>query len=362
MKKYTLLFVAWVSVIFLVCQEARGQDPNFTQFFNAPTYYNPAFTGLNTGLRARFTYRNQWPNLPSSYKSYFFSTDIGDRNLPGSGGLGLIVNSDNQGVGFIRNLSMGINLGVRIPLAEYVISQVGIRASIVQKSVNWDDFVFTDQLNEKYGNIYSSAFQKPDNNKKVFPDFGFGGLIQFSNEASRYYGTAGVSLDHVFEPDEGFLTTGKSPLPRKWVAHTDFIITTGEDAGYSGGARGAGDPLKLNPGIIYQEQAGFSTLQAGMNLLKYNVYLGAWYKADMGTNGSNILALVAGYRYQFTDEMSIKFMYSYDLQIAGPAGGTGGAHEISLILEFDKMTLFGGGGSGNYSAHKRYSPIECSSF
>jgi hypothetical protein len=83
----------------------------------------------------------------------------------------------------------------------------------------------------------------------------------------------------------------------------------------------------------------------------------------MGTNGSSVLVLLAGYRYKFSDDMSIKFMYSYDLQISGPAQGAGGAHEITLILDFDKLTVFGGGnGGGYYPAHKKYSPIECSRF
>jgi len=361
MKKYVNIHIICILGMILIDPGVRGQDPNFSQFFNTPAYYNPAFTGLNTGLHARFTYRNQWPNLPASFKSYFFSADLGERNLPGSGGLGFIVNSDNEGVGFIRNLSMGLNLSVRIPLSDYMVSQVGIRASMVQKSVNWDDFVFTDQLSEKYGNIYNSAFAHPENNKRIFPDFGIGGLIQFSNDASRFNGSAGVAIDHFFQPDEGFLTTEKSPLPRKWVVHTDFIITTGDD-GYSSGTRGTGDPLKLNPGIIYQNQDGMSALEAGFNLLKYNVYLGGWYKVSMGSNGSSILALVAGYRYKFAEDMSIKFIYSYDIQISGPARGAGGAHEISMILDFDKLTVFGGGNGGYYPARMKYSQIECSSF
>lgn len=361
MKKYPVIFILWVLGLFLVNFTGRGQDPNFSQYFNAPTYFNPAYTGLSTGLRAGFTYRDQWPNLPASFKSYFFSADLGERNLPGSGGLGLIVNSDNEGLGFIRNLSMGLNFSVRIPLSDFMVSQVGISASMVQESVNWDDFVFTDQLSEKYGNIYASAFQRPNNNKKIFPDFGIGGLIQFSKDNSRFNGAAGISLDHVFQPDEGFLSTEKSPLPRKWVVHTDFIITTGDD-GALNGTSGTGDPLKLNPGLLFMNQNGNSVLQAGMNLLKYNVYLGGWFKESMGTNGSSVLVLVAGYRYKFTENISIKFMYSYDMQISGAALGAGGAHEISLILGFDNLSLFGGKNGGNYPAHRKYSPIECSSF
>jgi type IX secretion system PorP/SprF family membrane protein len=340
----------------------QGQDPNFSQYFNAPVYFNPAFTGLNTGLRARFTFRDQWPNLPASFKSYFFSADVGERNLPGSGGFGLIVNSDNEGLGFIRNLSIGLNVSVRIPLSDYIISQLGIRASVVQKSLNWDDFVYTDQLNEKYGNIYATAFVHPENNKRIFPDFGVGGIVQFSKDVSRFHGNVGFAVDHIFQPDEGFLANEKTPLPRKYVCHSEFIIITGDENTYTSGVKGIGDPLKLNPGVLYQLQNGMSTIQAGTNLLKYNIYLGAWYKAALGTGGSSVVALVAGYRYMISEDMSIKFMYSYDLQVSGPAQGAGGAHEISLILDFDKLSLFGGGGGYYSPAGKRYSPIECSEF
>ena len=362
--KTTRNYLLFLTLGLILCSnKISAQDPNFTQFFNTPVYYNPAFTGLNTGLQARFTFRDQWPNLPSPFKSYYFSADVGERNLPGSGGLGLIMNSDNDGMGFIKNFSLGLNFSVRVPLSEFMVSQVGIKAAVCEKSVNWDDFVFTDQLSEKYGNIYSSGFARPDNNKKVFPDFGVGGLVQFTNEASRLNGTIGAAIDHIFQPDEGFLSTQKSPLPRKWVFHTDFIITTSDEGYSSYGVKGAGDPLKLNPGIIYQYQNGLSTLQAGLNLLKFNIYLGAWYKAAMGSNGSSAMALMAGYRYIFAEDMSIKFMYSYDLQMAGRAQGTGGAHEVSLILDFDKLSLFGdGGGNKFYGGRKRYSPIECSSF
>jgi type IX secretion system PorP/SprF family membrane protein len=361
MKNLIYLLIPWFLVPLYGTKTAGAQDPNFSQFFNTPIYFNPAFTGLNQGLRFRFTFRDQWPNLPVSFKSYFFSADVGERRLPGSGGLGLIVNSDNEGLGFIRNLSVGLNLSVRIPMSDYVISQVGIRASVVQKNVNWDDFVYTDQLNEKYGNIYATAFSKPDNNTRIFADFGIGGLLQIARDISRFHGTVGVAIDHLFQPDEGFLSTAKTPLPRKYVIHSDFTIITG-DGSYSGYGSSMSDPLKLNPGIIYQLQDGLSILQAGLNLLKYNIYLGAWYKVATGSGGSSVAAIVAGYRYAFAEDMSIKFMYSYDLQIAGPAQGTGGAHEICLILEFDKLSLFGGNGGYYNSAGKKYAPIECSSF
>jgi len=365
MNTYIKSAIIWGLSLFLSVSAAHSQDPNFTQFFNTPVYYNPAFTGLNTGLRARFSFRDQFANLPVDFRSYFFSADLGDRNLPGSGGLGVMVSSNDEGLGFIKDLTVGLNIGVRVPLSSTMISQFGIKAAFIQRYLNWDDFVFTDQFSEKYGNIYPSTFQRPDINSKTFPDFGVGGILQYSNENSSVNGTMGFAIDHLFQPDESFLSTDKAPLPRKYVIHTDFVIVAGNgySANYNTSVKGAGDPLKFNPGLIYQNQNGVNTIQFGMNLLKFNVYLGAWYKNSMKPNSASALSLLAGYRYFFADEMSIKFMYSYDMQMAGSLQGAGGSHEISLVLEFGKLSLFGRNNDQMpRSASRNYSPIECSSF
>ena len=365
MKKSLIVPILLFGFLFLF-SSVRGQDPNYSQFFSTPLYYNPAYTGINTGVRARFAFRDQWPNLPVDFRSYYFSADLGDRNLPGSGGLGLIVNSDNEGIGFIKNLAVGLDIGVRIPISATVISQVGIKAAIEQKSLNWSDFVFSDQLSAKYGNIYQSAFIAPDANKKVFPDFAAGGLVQFSNPQGNVTGVAGFAVDHIFKPDESFLSTTSAPLPRKYVAHLDLVFSAGGGSSSSMYASsGSSDGLKVNPGIMYQNQNNLSSLEVGFNMLKFNIYLGGWYKAGMNTNSASAVALVAGYRYTFAENMSIKFMYSYDLITTGSMQGLGGAHEISLVLEFDKMTLFGGGGGGANTPGRSMrggGALECPSF
>jgi len=344
---------------------ALAQDPLFTQFFSAPLYYNPAFTGIGTGLRARFNYRNQWPNLPVDYRAYYFSADLGDRNLPGSGGIGLMVNSDNDGVGFIHNLEFALNLAVRIPITSFMIAQVGVKASFKQKTINWNDFIVSDQLNEKYGNIYQTALTHPDANKKSYPDFAAGGILRTTNESGVFQGTLGFSVDHLFQPDESFLQTASAPLARKWIAHVDAVFQLGEKGSSSSmGSHGFSDPLKLNPGLIFISQSRFNTLEVGMNLMKFNLYLGGWYKTTVTGAVSNVLALLAGYNYRFAENMSVRFMYSYDIPISGAMMGTGGAHEISLTLEFSGLQIFGGNSSGynRYSSKKGYDYLECSEF
>jgi type IX secretion system PorP/SprF family membrane protein len=346
---------------------APAQDPNYSQWLNAPIYYNPAYVGLNSGLRVRLSARDQWPNLKQDYRTYYCSVDFGDRNLPGAGGIGLLVNKDNEGYSFIKNLTAGLVLSTRIRISDNVITQIGIKGSLVQKWLQWSNLVFSDQLNPKYGNIYDASVTPPDNQQRMFPDFGAGGIVQFVNESGNFYGTAGVAVDHVFQPDESFFSTNKSPLPRKYVGHLDVVISLGEGPSSSQNPiRGFGEALKLNPGIIYQNQHNMSSFQVGLNALKYNFYLGGYFKASSIYGPTTSLMILAGYRYIGLGGVNFKFMYSYDAQLSRNLQGTGGAHEIGLIMEFKNIRLTGKNRYEQCSSmdepERRSGQMECSPF
>jgi type IX secretion system PorP/SprF family membrane protein len=333
MKRKTLICLLLMTILWSV--KTKAQDPAYSQFLNNPIYYNPAYTGLYKGIRARFSFRDQWPALPYDFKAYHLDADIGDRNLPGSGGIGLFMNTDNEGIGFIRNFNLGISLAVRIPFTEQAVGQLGIKASWLQKSVDWDDFVFTDALSEKYGTYYQTGFVQPANNVRNMADFGVGGIVQFGNDGTST--TLGFSVDHLFEPDQSFLQTAKAPIPRKYVAHADLVIDL---AAFRRGNSSTG-PLKLNPGAVVQVQDGLSLVQAGINLSKFGLITGIWYKGTFGEYHNSAMTFMAGYGLNYAQDMGIRFTYSYDMQMAGALMGTGGAHELSLILDFNSGAVFG---------------------
>ncbi|MCX6305174.1 MAG: PorP/SprF family type IX secretion system membrane protein [Bacteroidetes bacterium] len=332
-------------IMVLFVPDSICRDPYYTQFSNVPLFYNPAFTGIYTGARVRFCSRSQSPTPASGFNSYYLSADIGDRNLPGSGGFGVIVNQDNEGIGFIKNFNLGASFSARVPLSRLIIGQVGIKASWLQKRVSWDDFVSSQKVSEKYGHVYDSGFVRPDINVLNLPDFGIGGLIQFTNSQGCLSGTVGFAVDHLFEPDESFLETAKSPLARKYTGHADVVFSVRCPSGFN--AR-EDDALKINPGIIFQNQGKANELQAGLNLTNYGIYFGAWYKGTYGPVTDHSVALLGGYRYVFAESMSIKLTYSYDMHVMGPQKKSGGVHEVSLVLEFSSLHLFRNGGGSSF--------------
>ncbi|MFA6950848.1 MAG: PorP/SprF family type IX secretion system membrane protein, partial [Lentimicrobiaceae bacterium] len=159
MKAIRTITLIILTILFV--QTGFSQDPMFSQFYNVPTYYNPATVGLSPGLKARLSVRDQWTQLPGELRDYSFSLDFAERDIPGSGGLGLIVMNDNAGTGYFQTSMVGLSTSVRINVQENMVSQVGIMTSFVQKSINWDNLVFTDQLDPIYGNIYETNFQNP---------------------------------------------------------------------------------------------------------------------------------------------------------------------------------------------------------
>lgn len=364
MKRINYKIAVWLVLFLAFIRHTEGQDMNYSQYFSVPIYYNPAYTGISTGLRARFLYRSQWPALPVSLKSYLFTADLGDRLLPGAGGIGLIISQDSPGFGLINNFNASLNVAARITINENLLANVGIKAGILQRRINWEDLIFPSQLDPYLGIDKPSPYNATEPGKRLVPDFGAGGVLQFRTPDDFMYGNAGFGIDHIFQPDVSFLSNGESVYPRKFTGQFEITFNTSSKGfgNYSASSSGGDDGWRISTGAIYQNQHNLGALQIGLTVLKYNIYVGTWYKNTFGQNTNSALAVLGGYRYNFDGNISVRAMYSYDIQISRPLQGTGGAHEISLVIEMGDVGLFsGGGGGGGYGGSSR-GAFECPTF
>ena len=92
--------------VILSFSGVKAQDPQFSQFYAAPLYLNPALTGSSQLTRVGINYRNQWPSIPASFIDYSFYADHYFINA--NSGVGLLVNLDQEGLAGLR--SQDINL------------------------------------------------------------------------------------------------------------------------------------------------------------------------------------------------------------------------------------------------------------
>src|SRR4030095_593722 len=103
MNRIALIFC----VLMLMLQGAvTAQDPQFSQFYAAPLYLNPALAGSTGQARAGLNYRNQWPAMEANFTtmSAYFDYFIEDKNT----GVGVLLTQDKAGLSGLRSTSLAL--------------------------------------------------------------------------------------------------------------------------------------------------------------------------------------------------------------------------------------------------------------
>jgi type IX secretion system PorP/SprF family membrane protein len=304
-----------------------GQEASYTQFYNAPLYYNPAMTGINEGLIMRIAYRNQWPKYAQDLNNYHFSMDVAERHMPGAGGIGMFVNTNKQGEGFIKRNIVGGLGSARIRMSRRTTSQLGFMASVVHNQIDSKDFIWGDQLDNRHGLLYSqSSFPGFSQQNISYPDFSIGGVVQHQREHRSF--TFGGAVHHLFKPNESFYNLDVR-VPRKVVLHTEMVIFQ-----VSNPRQG----FRFNPAVLFEYQSGYSSYTVGTNISRSTIYTGVWYRnRDTWIQNYQSVTLLAGINIPMVNQYSrMKLMYSYDIGLSDMAA-SGGSHELTLRFEFDQI-------------------------
>jgi len=341
-----------------------AQDATYSQFYNNRLYYNPAYAGASSGLHVNMHYRNQWNKLDCTFDNYTLSVDVAEPNFPGSGGLGVIIQSDIDGLGNIQTTSATLATSVKIHMSENLLTQFGLNAAFVRKTVNWDNLIFSDQIDPRYGVVNPSSFIAPDYNSLNFPDFGVGVLLKFCEETSainNVVGTLAVSVQHLFTPDISFYESD-ARLPVKLVVMGDVLLDneTGSSSRYSKKDK----KFKINPGFFYEKQGKMSNFSVGLNAYKSYIYSGIWLRNQSFTfTDLKDLIVMVGANIPFGTNSRIKLRYSYDYILSDVRRVAGATHEVSVIYELDGFSFFGAPrGNSSRFGNSKQSCLDCIPF
>jgi type IX secretion system PorP/SprF family membrane protein len=335
-------------VFFIFCFHAIsvwGQDPQFSNFINNKLYYNPAYAGLDYGLRVNFAFRRQWPVIPSKLQTFYACFDQSVRAMKGTGGFGLVAVSNTEGEGALQKITLGIPLSVRLRIGSKSIIQVGVMPSVTYNSVNWDRFIFNGQLDPFYGNIYSSAFIPPDDgsSSNLFADiFNIGCVFRYENNSFEANSVndyrkfeIGLSGFHLSQPNQSF-TDAKAPLPRKYVLFSAYTTSIP----FSGGGL-----MLVEPSVQCELQWQMFTYMLGVNTSfpDYNIDFGIWYRnKNVNFENTDAIIVLFGYRFMLNQSNStvLKASLSYDLTVSQLSDATRGSPEISIAIAFNNSSLF----------------------
>jgi len=315
------------AILMLAFTATQAQDPEFTQFYAAPIYTNPAMAGTavcqerQAGGRMVLNYRNQWPSLPGTFRTFAASFD---QHVDGiNGGIGLMAMRDIAGDGLLTTTSLNAVYayqalfgGGRNKNKSRFALRMAIQAGFMQRSIDFNKLRFSDQILPKKGFVNPTQEALP-NNSVSFPNFSAGMLLY----SGSFY--AGLAVHNINEPNQSFFrnTDSGTTLPRRFTIHAGTVIPlkktkVNQEQG-----------MTISPNILIMTQQKFFQTNIGFYLNRGPFVAGLWFR-QTSPNSDALIALV-GFRYQ-----QFKFGYSYDITVSSARSAAPGSHEISAAIEW----------------------------
>jgi len=311
MKKPVILFFIFSSV------QAFAQDPEFSQYYAAPLYLNPAFTGTTNDHRFIANYRNQWPAVAQGYTTTAFSYDFNLHEL--NSGFGFLATQDQAGSASMRSTQFNFLYSYKWRVSSKWVISSGLNFGYASRSIDFNKLLFADQF--QLGTSSTVPTSDPTlstaGNAHYF-DFKAGGLAYNRN---FWFGFA---ANHINQPNRSLINQ-YAYVPMKLTVHGGVRIPL-----YSGAFKKPRIPV-LSPSFVYKRQANFQQLDLGAYLLYDPIVFGLWYRgipvSKNADNSPSQDAVVVILGFQFN---RIEIVYSYDVTVSPLGPASGGAHEIAL--------------------------------
>jgi len=297
---------------------SKAQDPHFSQFYANPIYINPSLAGTTEQGRFSFNYRAHWAKLPGEFVTYNLAYDHSFEQKKSS--IGFIMQMDRAGSAGVRSFYMGGMYAYTLQLQDELSLKAGFQLGYGQRSLQYLQLVFGDQLNN-FGSTGSASQEQNIENLQVnYLDLAAGFTI-YSNDF-----WFGVAAHHLNEPNYTWRTQ-LSTVPMKISAHGGYRykFTSRSSRNYST------YEFILHPAFYYSRQGNTQNLDVGLNFIANPMVFGLWYRdVPLGDAVASAVVLMTGFEYN-----GFNFLYSYDMPVGQVSAVTGGSHEITLALKLD---------------------------
>jgi type IX secretion system PorP/SprF family membrane protein len=324
MKKVVLALVLGIMPVILL-----AQDVQYSQFYAAPLYLNPAFAGAGENTRFGVNYRNQWPGMNQTFNSFSAYIDHYLFNI--NSGVGVMVNGSRESMTGSSSNEFGLLYSYRLQLGFRSFLRVGGHAAYVSRDADFGNLVFNSQINPLSGAIGDgSGEQLLGDLSNRYMDYNFGAL--FHNETHWL----GFSAHHVTEPSSSFLEPGFSHWPLKLSLHGGMKFTVSEGiSSYQG--KGNTNQKEVVLAFNYKNQKPFSQLDLGMQFNVQPLVVGMWYRGIPSFNEAmpNNESIIMVLGMALTSGLDIGYSYDFTISRLG-YGNTGGAHEVSMRYSFNQ--------------------------
>jgi type IX secretion system PorP/SprF family membrane protein len=302
---------------FIIILDSFGQDPTFSQFYANSLYLSPSFAGATNQYRFALNYRNQWPAVPGVFNTYSISFDKALTNF--NSGIGVLATYDVAGSGNLSTTNIGLLYSYDFNINKEWHIRPGVNFKFYYLGLDIGKLIFNSQIT---GSGTSPSVTPPPFDNVADVDFASSALVY--NE--RMWG--GFTIDHLLKPKTSFYGDDATvPVKINIFGGTQILRKTR--------LREKMQEV-LSVAFNFQKQGKFYQSDVGLYYYKDPIIFGVWYRGiPFATSqaGDAIIGLI-GIK---TSQLHIG--YSYDFTISNLIGSTGGSHEISLVYEFNNLSL-----------------------
>lgn len=302
-------FISIIVVILSGCLNISfAQDPLFSQFFSTKYNTNPAFAGTSNTTEIAGAYRSQWSTINNAFETNYFSFGTSLSSI--NSGVGVTVMQDKIADGIFKSNYVSLIYAYQLQLSRKLNFSFGVKPTYSEQVFDWGRASWGDQIDATRGFVYTTNQTVNNNTIKAF-DFSSGGLLYGKN----FY--AGLTVDHLFSTNVGYLSAEKTPLK--------YTVSIGGSFSKRSLYQ---DDVKISPNFIYQQQGNHKYVNIGLYTEFKNFVLGTWMR------NRNAIILLTGVKYK-----KMRIGYSVDIPLttiisAAPYG----SHEITLTVSLPKKT------------------------
>jgi type IX secretion system PorP/SprF family membrane protein len=324
--------IIYLLLLASVFTEGIGQDPTFSQFYANSLYLSPSFAGATEEYRFSMNYRNQWPAVPGVFHTYSIAFD---KAMPSfNSGIGVLATYDVAGSGNLSTTNIGLLYSYDFNINREWHIRPGVNFKFYYLGLDIAKLVFNSQIT---GSGTTPSITPPPFDNVADVDFATSALVY----NDRIW--AGITLDHLLVPKTSFYgDDAYVPVKLNLYGGMQIIKQTR-----------LRQKLQevMSVAFNFQKQAKYYQSDIGLYYYKDPLIFGLWYRGiPLMTSqaGDAIIGLIG------IKTSTVHIGYSYDFTISNLISSTGGAHELSLIYEFNNLSV----GQRN----KRIRAIPCPEF
>lgn len=305
--RFFIIYTLALLTLILPERTKAQSDAQFTQYFEVPSYYNAAATGMTDFIRIRGGSRLQWVGIDNAPQTFLITADMPLKLFNKRFGIGLMMQQES--LGLYKNMMLGAQIGYKFKLFKGEFS-AGLQIGFVDESFKGSEVYIPDD--DDYHESTDDAIPTTDI-KGTALDLGVG--IYYKHK----YFWAGLSCTHITSPTitlnaENGSGGGDATTEKNYefqIGRTLYFIA------------GSNIPIKntlfeVIPSVLVKSDLTFTTAEI-TGRVRYNKFL----TAGIGYRYNDAISAMVSAEFK-----NFYIGYSYDYPTSAISKASSGSHEI----------------------------------